>query len=497
MDRATPLPRAAPQGLRLLSWSALGLGTKGLAQFVVLAVLARHLGAAEFGVVAATLIVIGFGRAATYGSIGPAIVQRPELRPAHVRSAFALAMYASAALVTLIWLLAPWVAGFFGMAQLGLEGALRVLALVFLLEAFGIVSEALLQRDLDLRGLAIAEVTSALLGYVPAGVVLAVAGHGIWALVAAYVAQAAIRTLVLVARRPHERSLLLDRQATREILYFTGGFLPARVCSYGASEGDNFVVGKFMSAADLGLYGRAYQLMAMPAMFLGEVIDRILFPLMARYQLETPRLRATWSRGISLITSIMAPASALGIVLAPEVVAVVLGPGWDAAVAPFQVLLAGLVFRAGYKISDSLARATGTVYARAWRQAIFAGLVVCGALLGIAWGVEGVAAGIVLALFVNYTLMAWLSLTTTRMGWADFVALHRRGLALAAGFGALALLAAQPLRGAHADALTVLLAGALPPCALFAAAARWWPALVLGADGQWLVKKLTGRGGAD
>ena len=252
-----------------------------------------------------------------------------------------------------------------------------------------------------------------------------------------------------------------------------------------------------MSAADLGLYGRAYQLMSMPAMFLGEVIDRILFPLLARYQLETDRLRTTYSRGISLIALVMGPASAVGIVLAPEIVAVVLGPGWEAAIAPFQVLLSGLAFRAGYKISDSLARATGTVYARMWRQAIFAGLVLCGALLGAVGSIASVAAGIVAALAANYTLMAWLSLTTTRMGWAEFAALHRRGLLLAAAFGALALLTAQALRGAHADALTVLLAGGLVPCSLFAAAAWWRPAPVLGPEGQWLVQKLTGRRSAD
>ena len=493
MERATTLPRPVPKGLQLLSWSALGLGTKGFAQIVVLAVLARHLGAAEFGVVTAILLVIGFGRAATYSSIGPALVQRPDLRAAHVRSAFALSLYAAFGLVAALWLLAPLAAGFFDMGHLGLEPAMRALSLVFLFEACGVVSEALLQRELDLRSLAIAEVSSALLGYVPAGVLLAVAGYGLWALVAAYVGQAAIKALVLAALRPHERSLRLDRAATREILAFSGGFVPARVFSYTAGEGDTFVVGKFMSAADLGLYGRAYQLMAMPAMFLGEVIDRILFPLMARYQLETERLRATWSRGISLITLVMGPASAVGIVLAPEIVAVVLGPGWEAAIAPFQVLLSGLVFRAGYKISDSLARATGTVYARMWRQAIFALLVVCGALLGTLGSIAGVAAGIVVALAMNYLLMAWLSLTTTRMGWAAFAALHRRGLLVAGIFGALTLLTAQALRDAHAHPLAVLLAGGLLPCSLFAGAAWWRPAFVLGPEGQWLVQQLIRR----
>ena len=481
-----------PTSLRWLTWSAIGLGAKGVAQFVVLAVLARFLGAADFGVVSATLIVIGFGRAATYGSIGPALVQRPELRPAHLRSAFALVTYGAVALVAALWLLAPVAARFFEMEALGLADVMRALSLVFLFESAGVVSEALLQRDLDLRRLALAELVSALLGFVPAGVGLALAGFGIWALVGAYVAQALLKSLVLVSMRPHERSLRLDRTATRELLWFTGGFLPARLFNYTAAEGDNFVVGKWMSAADLGIYGRAYQMMAMPAMFLGEVIDRILFPLMARYQLDTRRLALTYSRGVSLIALIMAPASALGIVLAPEIVRVVLGPGWDAAIGPFQVLMAGLLFRSGYKIADSLARATGTVYARMWRQGIFAGLVVLGALLGASWSVEGVAAGIVGALAVNYALMAWLSLETTGLTWGRFVALHRRGLLLGLACAALALGAAAALRHSGAGALVVLLGGSAVPCALLLAAARWRPRAVLGEEGLWLLRKLTG-----
>ncbi|HZM01337.1 MAG TPA: lipopolysaccharide biosynthesis protein, partial [Planctomycetota bacterium] len=428
-------PRGPSRSLSLLTWSTIGLGAKGVAQFAVLAVLARHLDAREFGVVSATLIVVGLGRALTLASIGPALVQRPVLRDEHVRSAFALGMYTSAGLVALLWLAATPLAQFFGMQADGLAAVMRTLALVFAIEAFGVVPEALLHRDLNLRGLAGAELVSSLLGFAPVGIGLGLAGLGLWALVAAYFAQSLLKTAVLVRSRPHARSLRLDRAATREILYFSGGFVPARLFNYWASEGDNFVVGKWLGAAQLGIYGRAYQLMAMPAVFLGEVIDRILFPTMARYQQDTQRLATTYSRGVALTASIMAPASALGLVLAPELVRLVLGPDWDAVVGPFRILIAGLMFRSGYKIADSLARATGTVYARMWRQGIFAALVFCGALVGSAWGVEGVATGIVLALASNYALMAWLSVTTTGLAWSRFVALHTRGLAVAAAFG--------------------------------------------------------------
>jgi PST family polysaccharide transporter len=490
----TANPRRLSRSLSLLTWSTIGLGTKGVAQFAVLAVLARFLDPGEFGVVSATLIVIGLGRVVNFAIIGPALVQRPTLRDAHVSSAFALGLYFATALTAMMWLAAAPTAQFFGMQDVGLADVMRALSVVLVLEALGVVPEALLQRDLDLRGLARAELACSLLGFVPVGIGMAVAGFGLWALVGSYFARALIKTVVLIATRPHAYSLLIDRAATREILYFSGGFVPGQLFNYSASEADNFVVGKWMGAPDLGIYGRAYQLMAMPAMFLGEVIDRILFPVMARYQSDVQRLALTYSRGVALTASIMVPAGALGIVLAPEIVRVVLGPDWDPTVGPFRILIAGLLFRAGCKIADSLARATGTVYARMWRQGVYVALVACGALVGVAWGVEGVATGVLFALGVNYALMAWLSALTTGLSWSRFAALHVRGLTIAIACGLLAWAIAQPLRDAHVPAWAILTAAAVSPCAVFVLAAWRLPPQVMGQEGLWLVHQLTGRG---
>ena len=274
---------------------------------------------------------------------------------------------------------------------------------------------------------------------------------------------------------------------------YSGGVASAGLCNYAASQGDNLVVGRWMLTSALGVYGRAYQLMAMPAMFLGEVVDRIVFPLLSRVQDDRQQLRLAYARGVSLIASVMTPAAVFGIALAPEIVDVVLGDGWSEVVLPFQVLMGGLVFRTGYKISDMLARATGNVYARAWRQAIFAVLIFGGAFLGKEWGVTGVACGVVAALATNYLMMAWLSIVTTGLPWGRFFALHVRGIVLGSLFGSLAFLAAEVLRAAAMPAWVVLLGGTLGAGAGFGILVRVAPNRVLGGDGVWLVRTLAGR----
>lgn len=484
-----PPRRNGSPSLGWITWSSLGLGAQGLGQFALLAVLSRYLTAVEFGVVSATLIAIGVCRV-VHASIGPALVQREDLQPAHVRSAFAISVWSAAAMVAALWLLAPAVAAFFRADDL--VPVMRWMSLVFLCQAPGLVPEALLQRDMNLRALALAEVAGVALGYLPLGIGGAVLGWHAGALVAAHVGQALVKSLVLVTARAHPRALLPERAATRDLLAYSGGVVTAGLCNFAASQGDNVVVGRWMSAAHLGIYGRAYQLMAMPAMFLGEVVDRIVFPLMARFQDDKPRLAIAYGRGVALVAAVMTPAAIAGVLLAPEIVRVVLGDRWDEVVAPFQVLMAGLVFRTGYKISDLLARATGTVYARAWRQAVFAALIFGGALLGSLGGVTGVAIGIVAALAVNYLMMAGLSLGTTGMTWRRFGALHVRGLLLGAAFGGVVLAVRELAHDAGAGPLTTIAAALSAGLIGLGAAIAMVPHRVLGGDGLWLWQTLRG-----
>lgn len=474
---------ASPRGRAWVTWSSLGLGATGLGQFVLLAALARILGPVDFGVVTAVLVVVGVGRV-VHSSIGPALVQRDDLRPEHVGAANAIAVATAVAMTAAATLAAPSAAQFFRNDLVA--DVLRGMSWLYVCQALGVAPEAMLQRELRLRELAIAEALGVALGCLPFGIGMAAFGFGAHAMTGAFLAQAAVKCYALVWLCPTRPTFATSRKAIRDVARFSLGVFAAGLCNYAASQGDNVVVGRAMPASALGVYGRAYQLMAMPAMFLGEVTDRVAFPLLSRVQNDRAQLRVAYGRGVSLVACVMAPAAAACVALAPEIVRVVLGPGWDEVATTFAVLSCGLVFRTGYKLSDMLARATGTVYARAWRQAIFAALLLLGAWVGSGGGTVGVACGVVAALAVNYALMAWLSLATTGMRWPEFFALHLRGIALAALLGSSCWAAASALRAIGAPAVVVLSVSLLAAFAVFVVCARAAPRRVLGEDGVWL-----------
>src|SRR5260370_11157071 len=231
-------------------------------------------------------------------------------------------------------------------------------------------------------------------------------GCGAWALVGAQLAQTCLRTILLLVFRPHPAWPLLDRRACADLLGFGGGFTAGRFSNYLAGQGEHLVLGYWLGPVALGVYGRAYQLMAGPAVLFGNVLDRVLFPAMVHVQNQPKRLADAYRRGSALIALVILPVSAVLVVLAPEVIQVVLGSEWDAVTLPLQILGVGMLFRTSCTISDSLVRATGAVHRRTWRQTAYAIGVLAAAWIGQPYGVEGWAVAVLVHLCVNYFLVS-------------------------------------------------------------------------------------------
>jgi PST family polysaccharide transporter len=469
-------------------WTGGGKATRALLQLVVLAVLSRLVSAVDFGVLSAALVVIGLSQIFARLGLGPALVQIPELEPRHLRAAFTLSVLTSFAWAGGLWLAAPAIAAFYRIDQV--EPVLRALVWMFPLSGIAVVSGSLLQRELKFRWLAQREVASYLIGYGVVGIALAISGWGVWALVWGNLAQAAVNTLLLLLGRPPLFSLWPDRRSLSELTYFSGGFTIGRIANYLATQGDNLVTGRWLGAAALGIYGRAYQLMAVPSMLFGDVLDNVLFPSLARLQGQPARLGTAYVRGISLIALAMLPASAILVVLSPEFIRVVLGPRWDAVVAPFQILASCMLFRTSYKMSDSLSRATGSVYRRAWRQVVYATLVIVGAWIGHFWGVTGVAAAVSLALVVNFVSMAQLSLSVCGLTWGRFLRAHGPAFALAVICGLVAWGSVSLLRQAGLPAVVRLVVAGSLSVLTGLGLLRYRPEQFLGPEGTWMLQTL-------
>ena len=192
------------------------------------------------------------------------------------------------------------------------------------------------------------------------------------------------------------------------------------------------MVGRYFSQSVVAYYTRAYQLIALPAIFIGYALDVVLFPVLSRLQGQLQRLSVAYIAGISLAAVTLMPVSAAIAITADDMVAVIFGPKWS-PVVPILISLSGFTFfRMAYKIADSVARALGMVNELAIQKILYGGLVVGGAILGSRSGAVAVAFWVGLAVFANYGILNLLVFRRIPFNFREFSIAHLRGMLLTA-----------------------------------------------------------------
>jgi Polysaccharide biosynthesis protein len=142
--------------------------------------LAAILGPRDFGIVALALIYIAVVQALPRGRVPDGRRPAGRLRGGHLDLAFWVNFAWCVLLAGASFLLAGWWARLNGIPEL--EDVVRVLSVLLLVYGLTVVQLALFQREMRFRALAIWETVAVLVGGV-LGLVLALRGAGVWALV--------------------------------------------------------------------------------------------------------------------------------------------------------------------------------------------------------------------------------------------------------------------------------------------------------------------------
>jgi O-antigen/teichoic acid export membrane protein len=466
-----------------LFWTFSGTGVQVVVQLVVMMALGRLITPAEFGLMGAAAVVVALSQIVSQVGVGPAIIQRRELQPVHIRVAVTLSGTLGLLLGAAVWVGSPAIAAFYRIPAL--EPVLRGVAFLFPLDGLNTVARSLIVRRLRFRQFVALDVGTYVVGYACVGVVLAWLGYGVWALVIANLSQVTLRTVAMYVATKHPIRPSFDLQASRDLLSFGFGQSLAQIGSVLSEQGDNLVVGRWLGPAALGVYGRAYSLMVMPATAFGRIVNRVLFPVMAQVQDQRDRLSSAYERALAIVALVSLPVAAFLWVVAPEFIPVLLGPQWSAVVMPFRLFSVSLLFRMSSKISDACTKAAGAVYSRAWRQAAFAGMVVVGAIVGQRRGVGGVAVAVSIAMGANFLSMAALGRSVTGLSWARFARAHLPGALLATLIAGAVLAVVEAARAAHLGNIPILGAAGLTAAAVTYAALRLRAEVFLGSHGRW------------
>jgi O-antigen/teichoic acid export membrane protein len=422
---------------------------------VSVAILARLLTPHEYGVVAGALIAMDFA-AMIYGmGLAPTLVQRKEVRPDHVATAFSSALFMAVLAALGMWFAAPLIAELLQIPEL--TQILKVLAWLTPFGAFSVLCEALLARNLMIKRVAMRPLFSFTISTFLVAVPLAWYGLGYWSLVAMQAVDIVVSaaTLGFAARK-----LLVwptfSRRAFGELWPLSLGFTLNEPFVYLAQNADRFIIGRVLGAATLGIYTRASFFANTATTLFGNIARLSLFPAMAKVQQDKARLRSALVKSLSLLALLTLPVSAFCVIFAPELIDLLLGNKWNMAVAPFAILSATLYFSLAWRNCATLFQALGHPH---WITAV---LIVRAAALvaGIWWvaphGLTAICAviGIVMASMLGIILIVVkyaIDLSLQRV-----VAVHFRPLVITTATSGLCVTAKALLPELPGPALVIL-----------------------------------------
>jgi len=295
----------------------------------------RILTPSDYGLVAMASVFIALVAIFADSGLGPAIVQRSEIDTLTLRKAFGTVLAIHFVLAFLLMLLAPSIGAFYNEERV--IAILRVLSLQLIVAGFGVVPDALLQRNLDFRRRSLLDLSSAIVGGAST-LGLALLGHGVWALVAGSLMTQLWRVVGVNIVAPFAHLPRFSASGLRALLAFGGRVTASQLLWVWYSQADILIAGRWLGKEVLGVYSIAMHLASLPNQRLGAIVNQVAFPAFSRIQDDKGNVANKLLLGVRVL-SFAAFAVLWGVSsVAPEVVQVILGPTWEPAVVPLQLL---------------------------------------------------------------------------------------------------------------------------------------------------------------
>lgn len=360
-----------------------------LVSFFVSIILARLLLPEEYGTVAITTVFITICNVFVTSGFGAALIQKKEADEVDFSTILFAGVGFSLILYVIIFFLAHYIALFYNLPIL--ENVLRVMALRLPIAAINSVQQAFVARKMIFKkffwATFIGTVVSAIIG-----VFLAYLGFGVWALVAQYLSNSFIDTIVLGGILQWKPVFKVSFKRFKELVGFGWRLLCSDLLHTIYTQLRSLIIGKQYLADQLAFYNKGQQIPHLFVTNVGVAISSVLFPAMSTEQDNKGKLRQMLLQSVSVGTFIMMPIMFGLIAVAKPLIILLLTDKWILAVPFLQMACLEFCLEpwATANLQAIKAQGAGKVYLKMEyiKKAIAMTLLLC----SIHFGVYGIAA---------------------------------------------------------------------------------------------------------
>lgn len=407
-----PTPRPAPPenvGKKAVR-GAIWLWGRQIASNVVslgtMAILARKVSPAEFGLVALTGAILNFISSFAQTGLGDyAVVDREEGQERRRSAAFWLCALSGVGLAVVLTAASPFIGRFYHQPILPI--LLAIAGFRFLLMQLALVPEALIRRELKYDTLALRDGTLDITGSI-ASAILALFGLGIWSLVFPAIVVSLVRVVITFRLSRFRPRAELGRDEWPRLAKYGWRMMVASASSVLVNDGDSLVVGRQLGATALGVYNVAWSTTSLLMRHAATAARSVALPSFAAFGNDPERLRSAYRRMVHVLSLVTMPMHVGLFVLADDFVLTFYGHRFAGATTALRILIVFGQRRALGMPTTSVLQVLQRTDIILFQGVATVPFYLAGIIVGSRWGITGVAVGV----------------TITRIGWGTWY-MHR------------------------------------------------------------------------
>ena len=334
-EDAAPSGRLEDKAVRGVVSTVLMFASNKVITFGTTLVLARILTPSDFGIVALASVTIGVLALFSDLGLGGTLVVRKHLDDRVSGTIFTLMLAMGVLTAVLIAATAPLAAAIFDESEL--TPVLAVLGATVVLNAPTWFYSTILQRELEFWRRFRCQLAQSVT-YAVVAIGTAVAGAGVWALVAAQVAGTLVFAVTLIAASPYRVRPTFERGTAVAAIREGRGFLAQSGLAYIELNADYMSVGGFLGSAQLGYYSMAFRVAELPYWAITEPVAKVTFPGFARMRHRGESVVASFLSVLRLVALVACPTGVLLSATAEPFTVSVFGSDWLPMIGVLSIL---------------------------------------------------------------------------------------------------------------------------------------------------------------
>jgi O-antigen/teichoic acid export membrane protein len=316
-------------------WSAVEQFSVQGVQFLFQIFLARILSPSDYGLIAMLGIFMAVSQTFIDSGFTNALIRKTDRSPIDFSTVFYYNLLISIAIYLVLYLFAPSIASFYQSPSL--IKIARIYALALPVSALASVQRTQYVIKVDFKALASASLVGALIGGM-VGIILALNGFGVWALVYSYLANSVSTTFVIWIRSSWRPQKVFSFLALRKMFSFGSKLVLSGLLDTIYRNLYQVVIGKKFSKQDLGYYARAEQFAQFPSLNITGILQRVTYPVLCTMVDNDKELLSAYRRFIKMSAFIVFPLMIGLATISEPLIVVVLGEKWEFSSRILQII---------------------------------------------------------------------------------------------------------------------------------------------------------------